>query len=156
MKIEENSIVYAKLYKPFEGNQALIERTDWLGKDTESLQASVMRYNKGKVFKTHQHKMNPRCLNYTQEAFIVIKGSLQVDIYKDKNLKLGTLIANAGDIICVWRGYHRISILENDTVAYELKAGAFTSVELDKEFLDVDDKNTLTLSQSHNDPEAAL
>lgn len=128
--------------------------TEWFGKESEPLQGSRMSYNAGKTFKTHKHKLNPRIINRTQEAFVVIRGKIQIDVFESyddylyvchapftKSIKkgrlLGSLVAEAGDIIFVWGEFHKISILEDNTVCYELKAGQFTSVEEDKEFLDV-------------------
>lgn len=143
MKIEYNGRIYAELVEFDSYKNLSVTGTSWFGKETEPLQGSVMNYDKGKTFKTHKHKLNPRIINYTQEAFIVIQGSLQVDIFEepsfpqDPMVNCGTLIAKAGDIIFVWRGFHKISILEDKTVAYEIKAGSFTSVQEDKEFSDL-------------------
>lgn len=158
MKIEHDGLIYAELVQFDYYKNLPVTGTSWFGKETEPLQGSVMKYDKDKVFRTHRHKLNPRIINYTQEAFIVITGKLKVEIFEsviepvqklsDDGLffyktnqettgKLGQLIAESGDIIFVWRGFHKISILEDKTVAYEIKAGSFTSVQQDKEFSDL-------------------
>jgi hypothetical protein len=118
--------------------------TIWFGTPNESLQGSRMYYDKGKTFKTHKHILNPRIINRTQESFVVIRGKIQIDIYLNKDgilgkeiEHIGSLVAGAGDAIFVWGEYHKLSILEDDTVCYEIKAGSFTCVEDDKEFIDV-------------------
>ena len=111
--------------------------TEWFGKPSEQLQGSRMHYNKGSTFRTHRHILNPRLINKTQESFICIRGKIQIDIYLETKECLGSLVAEAGDIIFVWGEYHKLSILEDDTICYEVKAGSFTSVEEDKEFIDV-------------------
>ena len=113
----------------------LKEGTEWFGEKIESLQASRMSYPTGKSFRVHYHIMNPRTIKRTQEAFIVISGRIAVDVYNKADL-LGTLEGEAGDIILVYRGGHGVRILE-DAVVYEVKAGQYTSVSEDKEFLDV-------------------
>lgn len=128
--------------------------TQWFGKEISPLQGSVMKYDAGKAFRTHIHILNPRIVNKTQECFIVVSGKLKVTISVGKPPKsvnpprevdkhgkdyyvLGSLEAGPGEAIFVWGGYHRIEILENNTVAYEIKAGQFNGVVSDdKEFLD--------------------
>lgn len=140
--IQDKDVLLAALYSIKDLSQA--GKTEWFGKPHFPLQGSRMHYNKGMTFKTHKHLLNPRVINFTQEAFIVISGKIQVDLYKKKDgilgeeiIQLGSLVASAGDVIFVWGEYHKISILEDNTVAYEIKAGQFTSVEQDKTFLDV-------------------
>ena len=116
--------------------------SEWYGKSYEQLQGSRMNYPAGKSFKTHKHIMNPRIIKRTQECFVVISGKIQIDIYEkiyiknenDSQVLLGTLTASAGEALFVYDGFHKLTILE-DAVFYEIKAGSFTTVEEDKEFL---------------------
>jgi cupin fold WbuC family metalloprotein len=115
-------------------------KTQWYGEPFEPLQASRMHYHAKKEFRTHRHILNPRTIKRTQEAFIVIKGSLRVEIYEGEGntvMQIGSLTAKAGDIILVYGGYHKLIILDNHTVAYEIKCGQFSAVYEDKEFSDV-------------------
>jgi mannose-6-phosphate isomerase-like protein (cupin superfamily) len=106
----------------------------WFGGQFESLQAAKMIYQDGKRFKIHHHILNPRTIKKTQEAFVVISGRLAVDVYDKDSHLMGTLEAGPGEAVFVYRGGHGVRILE-DTVAYEIKAGAYTLVSEDKEFL---------------------
>ena len=125
--------------------------SEWYGKSYEQLQGSRMNYPRGKSFKTHKHIMNPRTIKRTQECFVVISGEIQIDIYEkvyikkrlayssdlvqeDSHVLLGTLMAKAGEALFVYDGFHKLSVLE-DAVFYEIKSGAYTSVDEDKEFL---------------------
>lgn len=125
--------------------------SEWYGKSHEQLQGSRMNYRAGKSFKTHNHVLNPRIINRTQECFVVISGKIQIDIYKkipasiNKFMTetiieshsinhLGYLTAEAGEALFVYAGFHKLTILE-DAVFYEIKAGSFVSVDEDKEFL---------------------
>ena len=130
MKIESNGDLYALLVsdQPAAG-------TEWFGNQYEPLQASRWRYAAGKEFRAHKHILNPRTIKRTQEAFVVIRGKLQIDISDEKNYPIGSLTAGPGEAIIVYRGYHFIKVLE-DCVAYEIKAGQYTSVSDDKEFLE--------------------
>jgi hypothetical protein len=126
--------------------------SQWYGEKFESLQASRMYYDK-KSFKIHKHILNPRTIKRTQEAFIVIKGKITINLYESvistnplytitnaprtyTTVLLGSLTANAGDIIIVYDGFHELIIEEDKTICYEIKAGCFSTVAEDKEFLD--------------------
>lgn len=109
-------------------------KTYWVGDSFSSLQGSIMSYDSGKLFANHKHKLNPRIINRTQEAFFVVSGKIKLSIWSDSKIWLGELIASTGEAIFIWKGFHELIILEDDTVAYEIKAGSFTSVEDDKEY----------------------
>jgi len=110
------------------------EGTEWFGSEYESLQASRMNYPKGKIFRTHQHILNPRTIKRTQEAFVVISGAIRVDVYDTFGKFLDFLIAEPGEAVLLYRGGHGIKVLA-DCVAYEIKAGQFSVVSEDKEFI---------------------
>ena len=140
-KIERQKKLYAVKVNPFE-----IENKDaktyWLGKEVFALQASLMSYDEGKTFPTHKHKENPRIVQRNQEAFIVISGKIKVTIYHEDTspngipVPLGALEASAGQMIMVFRGYHKLEMLEK-TKCYEVKTGPMINevVEDDKELL---------------------
>jgi len=114
-------------------------KTEWFGNNVFPLQGSLMCYGSHKTFKAHRHILNPRIINKTQECFVVIKGRLSVKISNKcdgKIIEMGTLMAGPGDAIFVWAGFHEVKILEDGTMAYEIKAGQFNGVVSDdKEFL---------------------
>lgn len=115
------------------------EGSEWFGNPIESLQAQRMKYPVGKCFRVHHHILNPRTIKRTQESFIVISGRLAVDVYDNGNgtcppKVLGTLEAGPGEAIFVYRGGHGVRVVE-DFVGFEIKAGCFTIISEDKEFL---------------------
>lgn len=123
--------VYAQVINPYCNEK---NTTTWIAKSHESLQGSVMRYD-AREFKNHKHILNPRIIKRTQECFIVISGKVKVTIYNEKNQSLmGSLEAIKGEALFVWNGYHKVEFLEEDTVAYEIKAGSFSTVSEDKEY----------------------
>ena len=132
MKITKDGETYAIL--------ALIDETkegsEWFGEQFESLQASRMKYQKGKEFRIHHHILNPRTIKRTQESFVVVRGRIAVDIYDNTSQLIGTIEAGQGDAVFVYRGGHGIRILE-DSVVYEIKSGQFSYVSEDKEFKNV-------------------
>ena len=130
-KIEINGEIFALLVS----NENISENTEWFGNQFESLQASRMKYSAGKIFRVHRHTLNPRTIKRTQESFVVISGRIAVDVYQNKEF-LGSLEAVPGEAIFIYRGGHGVRILE-DSVIYEIKAGQYSYVSEDKEFLDV-------------------
>ena len=131
-KILVNDEIYAILITA----QDIKNGTEWIGDPIESLQASRMNYPAGKTFRVHHHILNPRTIKRTQECFIVISGKIAVDIYDNKALFIGVLEAGPGEAVFVYRGGHGVRVLE-DCITYEVKAGQFSIVSEDKEFLDV-------------------
>jgi hypothetical protein len=108
--------------------------TEWYSEMYEPLQASRMQYKQGSEFRIHKHILNPRTIKYTQEAFIVIKGKVEVSLYDDNCNMVGRLEAWEGEAILVYRGGHGVKILE-DALLYEIKAGQYTAVSEDKKDL---------------------
>ena len=119
--------------------------SEWYGKSYEQLQGSMMHYESGKSFKTHQHLMNPRIIKRTQECFVVISGKIQIDIFIKSPTafdtghgpeieQLGSLTASAGEALFVYDGYHKLTVLETAKF-YEIKAGSFSTVSEDKTIL---------------------
>ena len=155
--IEEDGKLYAlhSSFKEVKNNNT----SEWYGREFEPLQGSRMHYSNGKTFRTHRHKLNPRTIHHTQEAFVVIEGKISIDIvlpldeadpegsvivydeHKKPYYLLGTLIAEAGDVIFVYDGFHRLSVLADDSVFYEIKSGQFSTVQDDKIFIDIDMSN---------------
>ena len=123
-----------EIYAILAADQDIREGSHWYGSQFESLQASRMKYEAGKSFRIHHHILNPRTIKRTQESFVVISGKIAVDIYDNKALLIGTLEAGPGEAIFVYRGGHGVRVLE-DAIFYEIKAGSFSYVSEDKEFL---------------------
>ena len=130
MTIEKDGEIYAIHSSILD----LKDGTEWFGSQHESLQASRMKYLADKSFRIHHHILNPRTIKRTQESFVVIQGKIAVDVYDNKANLLGTLEAGTGEAIFVYRGGHGVRILE-DCIVYEIKAGSFSYVSEDKEFL---------------------
>lgn len=145
--IELDKIIYACSFSPKDINIS-DKKSYWFGRQTDNLQGSLMCYDK-KNFAIHKHKLNPRLINFSQEAFVVLQGAVEIDMYEDycdengekrsnydikedingnKYIYLGTLTAREKDIIIVWKGYHAVKFIEDNTLAYELKAGSFGGI----------------------------
>ena len=130
-KIQKNGTIYAI----YDSLNTLEKGSIWYGEKTDGIQVSRMSHDKGKSFKAHIHKFNPRSLNYTQECIIVIKGKIEFSFYDENKVFLDKVILNSDDMIISYKGYHGAEVLKNNTVFFEIKNGPFIDVDADKEFM---------------------
>jgi len=107
--------------------------TTFVGSPEERLQFSVLKYDKGKVFQNHIHKVRTRIIVKTQESWIVLRGSVKAFIFNNSERLIHEQILTAGQFCISYRGGHGYEILEDDTIVIENKLGDFIGVEEDKE-----------------------
>ena len=112
------------------------ERCD-LTPENEFLQVSSMKLNK-KKFRAHKHIENIRVSNITQEAWVVIKGTIKVILYDLDDTIIHEDILNEGDCSMTFRGGHNYECLEDESLAYEFKLGPYKGVHNDKVLLPED------------------
>lgn len=101
----------------------------------ESLQISGRYLKKGTKVKAHKHLPFERTSYFTQEAWIVLEGSIKGIIYDIDNTLLCDIKISRGDCIVLFRGGHSLETLEEDTVFYECKTGPYYGVVEDKKFI---------------------
>lgn len=105
--------------------------------ENHHLQFSALELIKNKKFRPHFHI--PKKIDYTettsQEAWVIIKGSIKVIHYDINSKILNEEILNAGDVAITLSGGHTFEVLEEDTILYEFKTGPYLGVELDKKFI---------------------
>ena len=99
--------------------------------DEFSQQLGYIHHPCGKVIQPHQHLINPRHVNYTQEVLLIKKGRLRVDFYDNQHIHIESHILNAGDLILLASGGHDFEILE-EVEMIEIKQGPYAGDE-DKE-----------------------
>ena len=107
--------------------------TTFVGSPEERLQFSVLKYDKGKIFQNHIHKVRTRIIVKTQESWIVLRGSVKAFIFNNSERLIHEQILTAGQFCISYRGGHGYEILEDDTIVIENKLGDFIGVEEDKE-----------------------
>jgi cupin fold WbuC family metalloprotein len=119
---------------------AIIHRaTDWAPgltfctPDHLFLQVGCWHYPAGKTLRAHAHKTYPRVAHRTQEATLVLSGSMKVFLFNSRKEKVKEVVLSAGDFAVLANGGHGYEILEDDTRVFEVKNGPFASVEQDKE-----------------------
>ena len=99
----------------------------------EILQVSALSLAKNKVVKSHMHKPVVRGTIGTQEAWIVISGSIRAEIFDTNKDKISENILMSGDCVVLYRGGHSMQVLEDDTVIYEIKNGTYLGAENDSQ-----------------------
>jgi len=111
------------------------DRFDFTSED-KYLQGALMKMNNGKSFRNHKHIKCERHTDMTQETWVVIRGSVQVDYYDEDSKFMGTEILNDGDCTITFAGGHKYSCIKDDTLVYEFKNGPYYGRDADKVFID--------------------
>jgi len=114
----------------FQGRQDIIPGDNFI-------QCATLKMEKGKTFDPHKHIIKNRHYpeQIAQESWVVIKGSVKCILYDLDNQIIAEPILKAGDASFTLYGGHTYSILEDDTIVYEYKAGPYEGQSLDKTFI---------------------
>ena len=102
-------------------------------KDGDFVQVLSWNYMRGKRLQSHFHKIVPRDSNLTQEAVVVLKGSMRADVYGTDRTIYNQTVLKAGECMVFLADGHGYEILEDGTRILEIKNGPFPGVEADKE-----------------------
>jgi cupin fold WbuC family metalloprotein len=99
----------------------------------EYLQCAIINMDKGKKFDPHVHIPCERITDTTQEAWVVLKGKIQVTYYdEDCQVMHEDAVISAGGCTMSFWGGHKYQCLEDETVVYEFKSGPYFGKEADK------------------------
>jgi cupin fold WbuC family metalloprotein len=107
-------------------------RVDAAGTD-EILQASLLRLPKGRTIAPHKHLLQFRNTQGTCEAWIVISGQLQAQVFDVDDSVADTVNLSAGDCMVLYRGGHNFTVMSEDAVIYEIKNGPYYGAVFDSE-----------------------
>ena len=107
-------------------------RVDAAGTD-EILQASLLRLPQGKTIASHKHLLQFRNTQGTCEAWIVVSGTLQAQVFDVDNTVADTVTLSAGDCMVLYRGGHNFTVMSEDAVIYEIKNGPYYGAVFDSE-----------------------
>jgi cupin fold WbuC family metalloprotein len=110
------------------------ERTD-ICPDNEYLQICTKQMSKGVTFKPHRHNKLIRTTDITQEAWIILQGSVAASFWDVNDKVIYETTLNAGDCAVVFKAGHGFTVLEEGTVLYEIKSGPYYGIEKDKTFI---------------------
>ena len=104
----------------------------------EFIQMASLTLKKDKTFKPHRHIWKKNLVNkvITQEAWVIIQGSVKVDYFDLDGSHIKNSILNVGDCTITLGGGHNYTSLNDNTLVYEFKTGPYLGQEKDKEFID--------------------
>lgn len=89
-----------------------------------TIQLAAMRHKEGHLIKPHVHNPVKRNVLYTQEALIVRRGRVRVDLFSAEREYAESHILSAGDVVLLVEGGHGFEVLE-DLDMVEIKQGPF-------------------------------
>ena len=111
------------------------DRIDLCPED-QLLQISTKALTKDASFRPHKHNRLMRTTNTTNEAWIILKGSVEARLWDiDDQLILKTVLGE-GDCAVVFSAGHGFKVLEEGTILYEVKNGPYYSLLKDKSFIE--------------------
>ena len=99
----------------------------------EYLQLSARSLKKDTIVPAHKHLPITRTTEITQEAWIVFNGLIKGTFYDLDNTELETIELTSGDCAVLFRGGHKLEIINQDTIFYEIKTGPYYGKTNDKE-----------------------
>ena len=127
-KIQKEKLIFCLLrYSEIEDY-----RTD-LSPEEEFMQVSGRKIRKGTIVEAHRHLEIDRKTNLTQEAWVLLDGKVKATFYDLDNSRLCEQIIEKGDVLVLFRGGHKMEVLEDETCFYEFKNGPYYGLKIDKE-----------------------
>jgi mannose-6-phosphate isomerase-like protein (cupin superfamily) len=109
-----------------------VMRTDADGTE-EILQVSLLKLPQSKTIQPHRHLPVVRTTHGTNEAWIVISGTLQAQVFDLDSSVVETVELGAGDCMVLYRGGHNFTALTHDALVYEIKNGPYYGSAVDSE-----------------------
>lgn len=114
------------------GMESLPEGSRFYCGDHDFIQLASHQYSPGKFFQPHQHHVEPRVAEKTQEVLIVTNGAMQADIYNYNKELVESFTLHAGDVLVLLDGGHGFQILKENTRFLEIKNGPYPGPEKDR------------------------
>lgn len=106
---------------------------------TEYLQISTKKIPSGMRFEPHKHNEIERTTDITQEAWVILKGSIMATFWDIDDTVIEETKLNEGDCAVVYRAGHGFEVLEDNTILYEVKTGPYFGMEKDKTMIKIDE-----------------
>ena len=102
-------------------------------------QFGFMKHKKNHFIKPHKHNKRMTRILRSTEVILLLKGTLRVDFYNNKNKYLLSKIVNEKDIIMLVHGGHGFKVLKNVEMI-EVKQGPYRLADEKVKFKAVDEK----------------
>jgi mannose-6-phosphate isomerase-like protein (cupin superfamily) len=103
------------------------------GNDEEILQVSVLSLPNGRHLQSHRHLPVTRSTIGTAEAWIIVAGALQTQVFDLDQTPVESVDLAAGDCFVLYRGGHGFLVTSDSAVFYEIKNGPYFGSQLDLE-----------------------
>lgn len=128
MVIEHEGRVLARLLRGSDWVEGLSFHSD----DGDFIQFGTWLYPAGKQLQTHYHLPAPRSIGHTQEALVVMAGSVEAMVATEAGLEVARVVLGPGDVMVLLAGAHGYRILEDGTRVVEVKNGPYPGALLDR------------------------
>ncbi len=102
--------------------------THFFTPDDLAQQLGYLNLPQGQVIEPHTHATIPRTVVRTQEALVILRGRLRVDLYTKDHLYLESRILEAHDTLLLVSGGHGFEVLEAVEML-EIKLGPYLGQE---------------------------
>lgn len=100
-----------------------------------SFQFGLLAHEAGFVEPPHYHHPVTRTVKDLQQMFVVQKGRVAVQLYKEDGTYITEIVLKAGDAIVLIHGVHAIRVIE-DMQCISVKQGPYMGEEKDKIFVE--------------------
>lgn len=100
--------------------------------DGHFIQVGTWGYDRGTRLGPHIHNEAPRQATRTQEVLFVKRGGVRAHIFDENAAPVEQIELSAGDMLIVLAGGHGYEVLEDGTVALEVKNGPYPGPEADR------------------------
>ncbi len=113
-----------------------VKTTTFFSPASSSFQFGLLAHEAGFQEPPHYHRAVSRQIDDLQQMFVVQRGVVAVELYRDDGSLLREVTLRAGDAIVLIHGVHAIRVLE-DMQCISVKQGPFLGTENDKVIVDV-------------------
>lgn len=113
-----------------------VTKTTFYSDAESSFQFGLLAHESGFTEAPHYHRTIPRSVSDLQQMFVMQRGVVAVDLFRDDGTLLEEVRLLAGDAIVLVHGAHSLRVIE-DFQAISVKQGPFLGSEYDKVLVDV-------------------
>ena len=90
----------------------------------ENIQSCKMIFPKNHIIKRHKHikKDIKNIKKFFQESLLIIRGSINLDLYDIDNSIIESIYLSEGDLYILYRGSYKFSSKKKNTLLYRIKS----------------------------------
>ena len=118
-KIDKNNLLHVISY--LKDKEDLNQH---ISEPAEYLQSCKMKFPKNHIIKRHKHvkKDIKHLKKFSQESILIVKGSIELDLYDLDNSMIESISLSAGDLYILYRGSYKFISNNKNTLLYKIKA----------------------------------